>query len=121
MTSYNSLDSPGKVFGHSRLPHNMTTTAPKRSLEREFSFKSPQRYRIDFDLPRRSSDHYESRYNDKDRKAVELEHNIDAIVRNNKDLAEENQEIKTLLLMQRNEIESLRAKGSRTFDTMLTQ
>lgn len=34
MTSYSSLESPSKLFSHSRHAGNLPTTVPKRSLER---------------------------------------------------------------------------------------
>lgn len=58
---------------------------------------------------------------DKGRKVVELESKIELVLRNNKELVDENQEMKSMLMIQRNEIDSLRARRSRALDVALTE
>lgn len=56
MASFSSLESPSRLFSHTKHSANIPTTLPKRSLEREFSFKSPEKNRLDFD-----TNHHRSR------------------------------------------------------------
>jgi hypothetical protein len=49
MASFSSLESPSRLFSHTKRSAMLPTTLPKRTLEREFSFKSPEKLRLDFD------------------------------------------------------------------------
>ena len=108
MASYDSLQSPSKLFAHSRHLGNVTTTAPKRSLKREFSFKSPER-RLNFDIIPGSLNSgsidridYTTSIVDKGRRVAELETKIELVLSNNRELVDENQEMKSMLMIQRN-------------------
>ena len=158
MSSYDSLQSPSKLFSHTKPGGNAASTAAKRSLPREYAFKSPERRGLNFDIVNYPSelagtvgtgtgsatglatglglkssanfDHglgansvlaTEAKLLDKGRKVAELEAKIELVLRSNRELVDENQEMKGMLLAQRSEIDSLRARRSRAMDLALTE
>ena len=156
MSSYDSLQSPSKLFSHNKPGGNAASTAAKRSLPREYAFKSPERRGLNFDIVNYPSelagtvgtgmgigtgmatglglkssanfDHgvnsvlaTEAKLLDKGRKVAELEAKIELVLRSNRELVDENHEMKGMLLAQRSEIDSLRARRSRAMDLALTE
>ena len=155
MSSYDSLQSPSKLFSHNKPGGNAASTAAKRSLPREYAFKSPERRGLNFDIVNypgelagtgtgmgtglatglglKSSANFdhglgvnsmlatEAKLLDKGRKVAELEAKIELVLRSNRELVDENQEMKGMLLAQRGEIDSLRARRSRAMDLALTE